>query len=75
MNKAIVAGRTEPTERCISACVAALMNGLYTVEQMSKMSLTGRRCPTKPADSVRKAKFPAHVLQAIAGLFHFYLSF
>lgn len=66
LRSAIIKGRTKTKNsgRRLNATVATLLSAWFTDEELSKMSLAGKACPSIPG-SKPKVKFDEEILDAI----------
>ncbi len=69
MRDAIIAGSVGPNQAQLNACVAALLRGFFTEEQLANFSLSGRKGPTANPDDPVKEKLPVNIRTGIKGSF------
>ena len=73
LREAIIAGSVGPNQAQLNACVAALLRGFFTEDQLANFSLSGRKGPTANPDGPVKDKLPVNIRAGIKGMFTIYL--
>ncbi|KZR99054.1 Uncharacterized protein APZ42_005244 [Daphnia magna] len=66
LRRAITAGRMGAAQPQVNSCVRELLSGFFSDAQLAKLSLSGRKCPTKQ-DGEAKEKLPGNIKLSITG--------